>query len=609
MIQPKNNNSDVFNTHQPVIPNLLTDPQDHLTLGHTPTFEQLAETVAFSPEDGSIWMCGQRVMLMHSSALGALRRELAETIGLDKTRGLFTRLGWMAGARDAQLVRERWPDGDHAALFSAGPRLHSLEGLVKNEVIRFEFDNAHGHFYAEFLWHNSIEDDSHIAADGIGSESACWMQIGYASGYASSLLGRLIVYREVECRSTGQSQCRIIGKPAEQWPDVQNDLNYFNAEDFLSRSAYEGASAATEPRASEVDDSDKHMVGVSSAFTAACHMLRRVASTQATVLFTGESGVGKELFAHMLYTIGPRSEKPFVALNCATLPENLVESELFGVERGAFTGADRSRSGRFERADGGTLFLDEIATLSLSSQGKLLRVLQEQEIERVGGSKAISINVRVIAATNLDLLEEVKAGRFREDLYYRLNVYPIHLPPLRERRDDIPLLMNYFLRKFCKRHGRSITGFTSRLVNALLAHPFPGDIRELQNLIERGVISAQDNELIDIHHLSQGGRNPISDAIGLNAQGQLAMSPMVTPAPAFASGVTRGEVVEPSSVPPLTRLRAFLRGDLNTLGSSLEEIESLLVDTAMQRSHGNYTLAAQMLGMTRAQLSYRVKGR
>ncbi len=604
MIQPKNNNSAASDTTSPIIPNLLADPQDHLTLGHTPTLEQLAETVAFSPEDGSIWMCGQRVMLMHSSALGALRRELAETIGLDKTRGLFTRLGWMAGARDAQLVRERWPDGDHAALFSAGPRLHALEGLVKNEVIRFEFDNAHGHFYAEFLWHNSIEDDSHIAAHGIGSESACWMQIGYASGYASSLLGRLIVYREVECRSTGQSQCRIIGKPAEQWPDVQNDLNYFNAEDFLSRSAYKGTNTATEPPGN--DDSDKHMVGVSSAFTAACHMLRRVASTQATVLFIGESGVGKELFAHMLYTIGPRNGKPFVALNCATLPENLVESELFGVERGAFTGADRSRSGRFERAHGGTLFLDEIATLSLSSQGKLLRVLQEREIERVGGSKAIPVDVRVVAATNLDLLEEVKAGRFREDLYYRLNVYPIHLPPLRERRDDIPLLMNYFLRKFCKRHERNVTGFTSRLVNALLAHPFPGNIRELQNLIERGVISAQDDELMDIHHLSQGGHNPISDAIGLNAQGQLAMG---SPVPAVVTQRPQTPLVEVGGEPSVARLRAFLRGDQTTLGTSLEEIESLLVETAMQRSHGNYTVAAQMLGMTRAQLSYRVKGR
>ncbi|MNF42997.1 Transcriptional regulatory protein ZraR [compost metagenome] len=590
------------------VQDLLTDPQDHLTLGHTPTLEQLAETVAFSPDDGSIWLCGQRVMLMQSSALGALRSELIETIGLDKTRGLFTRLGWMSGARDAQLVRERWPDGDHAALFSAGPRLHSLEGVVKNEVIRFEFDNLHGHFYAEFIWHNSIEDDSHIAAHGIGSESACWMQIGYASGYASSLLGRLIIYREVECRSTGQSQCRIIGKPAEQWPDVQGDLNHFNAQDFLSRSAYQEGETG-EPHGSEAESSDKHMVGVSSAFTAACHMLRRVASTQATVIFTGESGVGKELFAHMLYTIGRRSDKPFVALNCATLPENLIESELFGVERGAFTGADRSRSGRFERAHGGTLFLDEIATLSLSAQGKLLRVLQEREIERVGGGKAIPVDVRVIAATNLDLLEEVRAGRFREDLYFRLNVYPIHLPPLRERREDIPLLMNYFLRKFCARHERSINGFTTRLVNAFLTYAFPGNIRELQNLVERGVISAEDQELMDIHHLTQGGHNPIGEAIGLNVHGHLAMQNPLSVTTPSSKKEHQGLDVSAGVQSPLSQLRAFLQGDQDTIGTSLGEIESLLVETAMQRSHGNYTLAAQMLGMTRAQLSYRVKGR
>ena len=163
--------------------------------------------------------------------------------------------------------------------------------------------------------------------------------------------------------------------------------------------------------------------------------------------------MGKELFARTLHQASPRRQTPLVALNCAALPETLLEAELFGVERGAFTGADRSRPGRFERAKGGTLFLDEIATLSLSAQSKILRVLQEGEIERVGGTSAIPVDVRVIAATNLDLRREVEAGRFREDLLYRLNVFPIHLPPLRERREDIPLLMSYFLRKFSARHG------------------------------------------------------------------------------------------------------------------------------------------------------------
>jgi two-component system, NtrC family, response regulator HydG len=202
------------------------------------------------------------------------------------------------------------------------------------------------------------------------------------------------------------------------------------------------------------------MVGVSSAFKAACHMLTRVAPTKASVLFTGESGVGKEMFASTLHRISPRAAKPFVAVNCAAIPDALVESELFGVERGAFTGASVSRAGRFERADGGTLFLDEIGTLSLVAQGKLLRALQEGEVERVGGTRTIKVDVRVVAATNVDLRDAVKAGRFREDLFYRLNVYPIHLPPLRERREDIPLLMSHFLHLYGRTHGRKLAGYT-----------------------------------------------------------------------------------------------------------------------------------------------------
>lgn len=184
---------------------------------------------------------------------------------------------------------------------------------------------------------------------------------------------------------------------------------------------------------------------MSAALRAAYHMLERVAATKAAVLFAGESGTGKELFANALHELSRRANKPFVAINCAAIPDTLVEAELFGVERGAYTGATSSRAGRFERASGGTLFLDEIASLSLVAQGKLLRAVQEGEIERVGGSNARSVDVRVVAATNVDLRAEVEARRFREDLFFRLNVFPIDLPPLRDRRDDIPLLMDHFL--------------------------------------------------------------------------------------------------------------------------------------------------------------------
>ena len=421
----------------------------------SPRLDDIAECLFFSPGDGRIWLNDQRMVLMHSSSLGNLRRELIDSLGLERARGLLTRAGYESGARDAQLVRQRWPDGEPRSTFMAGTRLHALEGVVKVEPVEFEFDLERGTYSGEFLWHHSSEDDEHIDAYGIGTEPACWSQLGYAMGYVTGMLGRPVIFREVECRSMGSAVCRVIGKTAEQWGDVSDDLRYLNAQDFLSAESF-GAPQTVLPRpvlggsAPAEAQSEREMVGVSSAFKSACHMLTRVATTRATVLFTGESGVGKELFAAMLHRISPRKDKPFIALNCAAIPENLIESELFGVERGAYTGASSSRPGRFERADGGTLFLDEVGTLSLVGQGKLLRALQEGEIERVGGVRTIKLDVRVVAATNVDLQAEVRAGRFREDLYFRLEVFPIHLPPLRERREDIPLLMNYFLHRYVR---------------------------------------------------------------------------------------------------------------------------------------------------------------
>jgi len=589
---------------------LIVDRANQFGAAGLPSAEQLAETIAFAPQDGNIWLCGQRMMLLQGSAFGAIRRELIEALGLDKARGLLTRIGWQAGARDAAQVSARWPEGDHASLYSAGPRLHMLEGMVNVEAVRFEIDSNIGHFYSEFFWHNSLEADEHIANYGVGSEPACWMEVGYASGYASSLLGRLVVFREQECRCMGHSACRIIGKPADQWEDLDVDLAYLDAGDFLSRSTY-GSGGETEVADIEEAAGDQVIVGISAAFVAASQQLYRVAPTQASVLLTGESGVGKELFARSLHEASPRSQTPLVALNCAALPENLVEAELFGVERGAFTGAERSRPGRFERAHGGTLFLDEIGTLSLSAQSKILRVLQEGEVERVGGTTPIKVDVRVIAATNLDLRREVEAGRFREDLLYRLNVFPIHLPPLRERREDIPLLMSYFLRKFSARHGLTPTGFSSRLVNTLLTYSFPGNIRELQNLIERGVIAAGDGEVIDVVHLAEAGEPLRSQSIGLTTEGRLASvadcDSAKTASNSPASSPTDSDDGHLAVAPELASLQAFMSGREQELGTSLKDIELRLVRLALARCGGNITAAAQMLGMSRAQVSYRLK--
>jgi len=239
------------------------------------------------------------------------------------------------------------------------------------------------------------------------------------------------------------------------------------------------------------------MVGRSRAMQEVFRLVGKIAPHGTTVLITGESGTGKELVARGIHAKSSRAKKPFVAVNCGCVPENLLESEFFGYVRGAFTGADRDRKGLFEEAEGGTLFLDEIGELPLAMQVKLLRVLQENEIRRIGSAKSTKLDVRIVAATARDLAEEAQAGRFREDLYYRLNVVNIHIPPLRERTDDIPLLCDHFLQKYSDRlAGRQMQGVAPAAMNLLVRHSWPGNVRELENVMQRAVILAEKNVIL-----------------------------------------------------------------------------------------------------------------
>src|SRR5437899_3140455 len=245
----------------------------------------------------------------------------------------------------------------------------------------------------------------------------------------------------------------------------------------------------------EAEPAFKGIIGRSSALRALLKQVAVVAPTDSTVLITGETGSGKELIAQAIHDASPRRNGPLIKVNCSAIPENLFESEFFGHVRGAFTGALRDKPGRFEMADGGTLFLDEIGELPPAMQSKLLRVLQEQVIERVGEVRTRKVNVRVIAATNRDLKKEVEGRRFREDLFYRLSVFPLEIPPLRERRDDIIALATYFLRKTAKKMNRPLPRLSRTNANQLSAHAWPGNVRELQNAVERAVILAHDGEL------------------------------------------------------------------------------------------------------------------
>jgi len=306
------------------------------------------------------------------------------------------------------------------------------------------------------------------------------------------------------------------------------------------------------------------IIGQSLVMEKVLEEVDRVAPSRSTVLLRGESGTGKELIARAIHHRSPRAQKPFVKLNCAALPETLLESELFGHERGAFTGALRERKGRFELAHGGTLFLDEIGDLTPSTQVKLLRVLQERKFERLGGTRTITVDVRIIAATNQDLERAVKEGHFREDLYYRLNVVPIHLPPLRERREDIPLLVGHFLERFNRENGKRVK-ISAAAMDVLLDYPWPGNVRELENCVERMVVMVQRDIIMP------------------------------------------EEIPLPPGAPSQGIPGAPLQEKTLTLPQTLEEIERERILKALQRCGGVQARAARLLGITARQLGYKIR--
>ncbi|MDX2199035.1 MAG: sigma 54-interacting transcriptional regulator [Phycisphaerae bacterium] len=315
---------------------------------------------------------------------------------------------------------------------------------------------------------------------------------------------------------------------------------------------------------------DPEIIGQSATIRSVLALVDRVAPTQATVLLLGETGTGKELTARAICRKSPRSKKPFIAINCAALPEALLESELFGHEAGAFTGATGQKMGRFELADGGTLFLDEIGDVSLSTQIKLLRVLQEREFVRVGGSKTVSCDVRIIAATNRDLKQAIASGEFREDLYYRLNVFPIQLPPLRERRDDIPLLIDHFVTLAAREMGRVRPEIPPDTLQQLTAYRWPGNIREMRNIVERAVLLC-DSGVVGAEHLPReisGGASSPSAAT------------------ADVGGAAEGD---------------------SASESSLDGYEKAMILRALEANNWNQVQTAKALGISRDNLRYRLK--
>ena len=338
---------------------------------------------------------------------------------------------------------------------------------------------------------------------------------------------------------------------------------------------------------SDPDDEDEGgaLVGKSPAMTRLRQLLERVAPTDATVFIAGESGTGKEMIAREIYRKSPRRQQPFIKVNCAAISENLIESEFFGHERGAFTGATERREGRFELANNGTLLLDEVSEIPPNLQAKLLRVLQEREFERVGGNRTIKVNVRLIATSNRDLMKNVEAGNFRLDLYYRLNVFPVQVPSLRERADDVIILAEHFLKRYMRKHGIKTTGFADSALNAMMNYRWPGNVRELQNSVERAVILSEKGRPVTASSLGiPAGPDPVPGETRVHF-----MSAEDDPIPFTGSPAAETAAHNQDAVIPLSA---------NGMVKPISELEKDAILNALNQTEGNKTQAATMLGIS-----------
>ncbi|HAV61075.1 MAG TPA: DNA-binding response regulator [Verrucomicrobiales bacterium] len=342
----------------------------------------------------------------------------------------------------------------------------------------------------------------------------------------------------------------------------------------------------------ESEDYELGIVGRSEPMQNVFKLIGQLAASDATALITGESGTGKELVARAIYHHSRRSEKPFLAINCAAIPENLLESELFGHEKGAFTGATNQRIGKFEQCHGGTIFLDEIGDMSLPTQTKILRVLQSGGFERVGGNSPITVDVRVIAATNKPLEQAVGKREFREDLFYRLNVVRVHMPPLRDRPSDIRLLVNYFLKKFSRQAGQKPKSISTDAMAALEKHGWPGNVRELENVMERALVVAKGEAIL---------RSDLPQELASGSSSAAALGP--------AAETSRPVPMEPQGeigIPTLAR-QLFKWARENSSLKVIPAVERELIVQAMQETSGNQVQAAKLLGITRATLRKRLE--
>ncbi len=459
----------------------------------------ISELVEFDAESGVVRFAGERALIIDATAKGTLRKELIKHFGLGTARAVLTRFGYIHGWRMAEAVQNlfQWESEEDWRL--ACGRIHMLEGLYRLAPGSQDSLMSDGMTLV-----GSYEAEQHLAHVGRSDSQVCWTICGIMSGYLSRAMGQEVYVLEDRCIGRGDATCHLIARTIEDWTDDRaQELRFYRAEnlkDWIEPSIHQITADLKEAErklrakkraltrlAPEVEDPNG-LIARSPAMRRVVDLARRVARVSSNVLITGESGSGKELIAHMIHSESARAPGPFIAVNCGAITETLLESELFGHARGAFTGASQDRVGLFEAAHGGSLLLDEIGDVSAGMQVKLLRVLQEREVRRVGENRSRPVDVRVMAATNRELSADIADGRFRADLYYRLNVLQLHVPALRDRREDILPLSRVLLANVSERFNRPVTGFTPRAADQLLRYHWPGNVRELENAIERAVV-------------------------------------------------------------------------------------------------------------------------
>lgn len=457
------------------------------------------ELLELDPDGGVIRFAGQRALLLDAVAMGLLRKYLVENFGLMAARTVLTQFGFAHGWRMAEAMQAEFKWDSNEDWQRAGTRIHALEGLFHVE------SGSEGPLSKEGLIPlASYEAEQHLLHFGRSDVPVCWTICGLTSGYLSRSTGKEIYVLEDRCVGKGNGICHLIGRTREEWGDKHaEELRFFESKrlteclDVSLQRVIETLKEAEHKlrqhrralvRVARDVEEPLGIIAKSPSMRKLVDLAHRVAKVDSTVLITGESGSGKERLARLVHEESMRAAGPFIAINCGAISETLLESELFGHVRGAFTGATQDRLGLFEAANKGTLFLDEVGEVSPGMQVKLLRVLQEREIRRVGENNSRKVDVRVLAATNRELAPSVEGGGvFRQDLYYRLKVVELHVPPLRERRDDVLPLARVLLANAAMWMKRKISGLTPRVADQLLRYEWPGNVRELENTMERAV--------------------------------------------------------------------------------------------------------------------------